>query len=396
MSIFLYFIIFFAAPLIADFYDQDILIKLARYYCIILIINAFTFIQKTRLTKIMDFKTQTIVEIPSLVISMIVGLSMAYKGYGVWSLVVMAIAQALASTIQLWFRSRWVPIFVFDKGVFKHHFNYGYKLTLSGILNAIFLNAYTIIIGKYFSAIQLGFYNRADSLKQFPVNNISGVVNRIAFPLFAEIKNDNERLKKVYKRLMKLVVFIITPTLIFMAVLAKPMFVFLFTDKWLEAVPYFQILCFNGILEPVHTYNLNILTVKGRSDLYLKLEVVKKLFILLVVLISFSFGIYGLLYGSVVLSVVFFIINSHSSGKFINYSAWEQVKDLFPIIVSALFSGLIIYVTDYFILNKIPYHLIRLILNGIIGLLVYYCIALKFKMSSLDELKSILHRRSKK
>ncbi len=393
MSIVMYSIIYLIAPLIADFYKEDILIILVRYYALILVINAFTFIQKTRLTKIMDFKTQTIVELPSIVISATVGIVMAYQGYGVWCLVVMALVQAVASSIQLWYRSRWKPLMVFDKKLFYHHFNYGYKLTLSGILNAVFSNAYNIIIGKYFSAVQLGFYNRADSLKQFPVSNISGVLNRVTFPLFAEIKNDNVRLKSVYKKLMKLVVFIIAPLLLFMSALGEPTFRFLFTDKWLPAVPYFQILCFNGILEPVHSYNMNILTVKGRSDLYLKLQIVKKTFILIVVAISFSFGIYGLLYGSVFLSFLFFVINSHFAGKFISYSAWEQTKDLIPILLTALVCAGVIFISDFYIKNYISYDIVRIIIGGIIGSLLYLLIALKLKMDSLTELMNIIKRK---
>ena len=334
-SVIMYVLLYVVAPYIADFYKQDILTGIIRWYGVIFIINAFAMVQRTRLTKLLDFKTQMLVAVPSMVLGGAIGVLMAYYGYGVWSLVVMAITQSFVSTLQLWFYAKWKPAWVFNKEKFKYHFNYGYKLTLSGILDTVFVNAYTIIIGKFFAPAQVGFFNRADSLKQLPVSNVSAILNKVTFPLFAEIKNDDVRLKSVYKKIMQLVLFLIAPLLLILAALAEPLFRFLFTEKWLPAVPYFQILCWNGILYPIHSYNLNILTVKGRSDLFLKLEIIKKIMVVLVLLVSFQFGIYGLLYGAVFTSVLAFFINTHYSGKFINYKAWEQIKDILPLIFIA-------------------------------------------------------------
>jgi O-antigen/teichoic acid export membrane protein len=392
-SIAMYVILFATAPFIASFYDQEILTSIVRWYGVIFIINAFSMVQNTRLTKLMDFKTQMKVSVPSILLSGIVGVVMAYKGYGVWSLVFMAIIQAIASTLQLWFYTKWKPSWVFNKEKFKYHFNFGYKLTLSGLLDVVFVNAYTIIIGKFFAPAQVGFYNRADSLKQFPVSNISAILGKVTFPLFAEIKDDDARLKSVYKKIMQLVVFIVAPLLLVMAALAEPLFRFLFTEKWLPAVPYFQILCWNGILYPIHSYNLTILNVKGRSDLFLKLEIVKKVMIALVVLVSFQFGIYGLLYGSVITSVVAFFINTHYSGKFLNYSAWEQTKDLLPIIFMAFITSALVYFEDLFLKDKINYDAIRLVIGGLLGGGIYLFLTVLFKINSLTELKNIINRK---
>ncbi len=186
---------------------------------------------------------------------------------------------------------------------FGKHFNYGYKLTISDLLNRIFNNIFLIVIGKYFSAAQVGFYTRAETMKQLPVTNISRALDKVTFPLFVSIQDDEIRLKRVYKKLMLMVVFVVTPVLIFLAVLAEPVFVFLFTEKWLPAVPYFQILCMTGILFPLHSYNLSILNVKGRSDLFLKLEVIKKVIIVITIIIAIPFGILALLYGQVIISL---------------------------------------------------------------------------------------------
>lgn len=388
-SIIIYIIIFMLAPYIANFYSQDILTNIVRWYAIIYIINAFSMIQLTRLTKLMDFKTQMIVAIPSSIISGSVGVYMAYSGYGVWSLVGQALSQSAVSTIQLWYWSKWTPSWVFSKEKFKYHFNFGYKLTLSGILDTIFTNIYAIIIGKFFPAAQVGFYRRADSLKQLPITTISSVVAKVTYPLFTQIKDDDLRLKSIYKKIMQLIIFIVAPTLIVLGILAEPLFRFLFTEKWLPAVPYFQILIFSGILYPIHAFNLNILQVKGRSDLFLKLEVIKKGITVIVLIIAFQFGIYGLLFGSVLISLLAFFVNTHYSGKFINYTAWEQAKDILPILALALVVGALVYIIDYKSATFVKYDFIRLLIGGFTAFVFYIPLAYLFKMNYLLELIKI-------
>src|SRR5690606_34613890 len=224
--------------------------------------------------------------------------------------------------------------------------------TLSGLLDKIFNNLFLIVIGKFFSPAQVGFYTRAETMKQLPVTNLSNALNKVAYPLFASIQDDDIRLKRVYKKLMKMVLFVVAPVLVFLGVLAEPTFRFLFTEKWLPAVPYFQILCATGILYPLHAYNLNILNVKGRSDLFLRLEIIKKVIIVIAIIIALQFWILALLYCQVIISIVAYFINSHYSGKFINYPAYQQIKDILPILILAAFSGLLIYSFDYFIFEK--------------------------------------------
>jgi O-antigen/teichoic acid export membrane protein len=392
-SVLVYAIIYVSAPLIAAFYNQELLTPIVRVYCLTFITNGFSTIQTTRLTKMMDFKTQMKVSVPSLIIGSLVGVTMAYKGYGVWSLVWSAIIQSLAATVQLWYWAKWSPSWVFNIEKFKKHFHFGIKLMFSGILNIIFTNAYTIIIGKFFAPAQVGFYNRANALKMLPVSSISSAITNVSFPLFSAIQNDDVRLKSVYKRIMQMVIFFVAPTLIIVAVLAEPLFRFLFTEKWLPAVSYFQILCFSGIMYPIHSYNLQILNVKGRSDLFLKLEIVKKILVIIVILISFQFGIYGLLYGSIVTSIASFFINTHYSGKFLNYTAWKQTKDLLPIIGIAVFAGFIVYLLDQYMKAQLLNDFIRLLLGGLLGLGTYATTSFLLKMNSLTELIDIIKRK---
>lgn len=389
-SIIVYFLIYFTAPLIASFYRQPALIEILRVYCLSFIIMAFSAVQFARLTKLMDFKTQMLVTIPSLVASGILGIYLAYQGFGVWSLVWRHLFQSFLQTVQLWIRSKWHPSLTFSVSKFKEHFNFGYKLTLSGLLDTVFSNIYQIIIGRYFVASQVGYYTRAQTLRQLPVSNISGALNKVTYPLFASIQNDDVRLKRVYKEIMLMVLFIIAPTLIIMGVLAEPLFRFLFTEKWLPAVPYFQVMCLGGILYPIHAYNLNILKVKGRSDLFLKLEIIKKILVVVVISISIRYGIMGLIWGQLITSIIALGINTHYSGKFIKYTTLEQLLDMIPIILLAFLVGASIWMADNFLnINQLN-DFYRLALLGISGTALYLFFAYIFKMDSLTSIKKII------
>lgn len=392
-SIVAYFLLFFSAPLIADFFNQPILVNIIRVYCFSFIINAFSAVQLTRLTKEMDFKTQMTVAIPSLIGSGLLGMFLAYKGYGVWSLVWMSLFQAFLNTVQLWWKTGWKPSFIFNVNKFKYHFRFGYKLTLSGLLDTIFTNIYQIIIGRYFIASQVGFYTRANSLKQLPITNISGALGKVTYPLFASIQNDDLRLKRIYKQIMQMVVFVVAPVLIIMGVLAEPLFRFLFTEKWLPAVPYFQILCLSGILYPINSYNLNILKVKGRSDLFLRLEIIKKILTTLIISFTIQFGIEGLIWGQLFTSIIVLFINTSYTGKFIHYKLIQQTKDILPIILLAGVAGVGVYGLDFIMKSNNYIDLVRLVLGGILGLALFGSIAWALRMSVLSNFIKIVLRK---
>lgn len=392
-SIILYAIMFFAAPFIADFFEQPLLTSITRWYCLIFVINAFSAIQITHLHKNLDFKTETKASLTSTLASAVVGVSLAYNGFGVMSLVWMAIAGALVNNLMLWGQSGWKPSLLFDQQKFRYHFGFGSRMMVSGILDIIFTNAYILIIGKFYSPTQLGYYNRADSLKQFPVSTFSNILNKVTYPLFAEIKNDDVRLKSVYKQIMKMVIFIIAPILMLMGVLAEPLFRFLLTEKWLPAVPYFQILCVSGLLYPLHSYNLNILSVKGRSDLFLRLEILKKVLLTIILAASFSFGIYGLLWGQVLFSFAAFFINTHYSGKFLNYSSWEQLRDILPPIILSISMGVVVYLIDTGV-SVLP-DLLRLLVAGSGGMIFFLTFARLFKFDSGKTVAELIQRRVK-
>lgn len=389
-SVVIYLLLFVTAPYIAEFYRQPLLKDLTRIYCLSFVINSFSAVQLTRLSKTMDFKTQMIVSVPSQVISGIAGIIFAFLGFGVWSLVYMNLIQSILNTGQLWWRSGWTPSFIFDRKRFKYHFSFGYKLGVSSLLATVFSNLYPIIIGRYFSAVDLGYYSRAGRLKNLPVENLSTALNKVTYPLFASIQKESARLKNVYKTIMQTVTFVIAPALVLLSVLAEPLVVLLLTEKWLPVVPYLQVMCFTGILTPIHSYNLNILKVKGRSDLFLRLEILKRIILVATIFISIQFGIMGLIWGQLIDSIIFLFINSFYSGKFIDYRLREQFADLLPSLLLAFATGVFVYFVNSILRSFGTIELIRLFGAGIIGIGFYASVANFFKMEAFIYIKNVI------
>jgi len=391
-SILLYLLIFFLAPLLADFYQLDIITSLLRVSALILIIDSFASVQVSRMLRQMDFKKAFKIQLPSLLLGGAAGIYFALKGYGVWSLVYAALIQNSLYTLQYWLYSDWRPSFVFDRIKFKLHFGFGSRMTLSALLDVIFNNLYTIIIGKLFSTTQLGYYNRADSLKQLPINNIAGALNKVTFPLFSKIQDDNERLRRVYKELLAVVIFLIAPVVALMIVSAEPLIRLLLTEKWMPAVPYFKVLALSGLLYPIHAYNLNILQAKGRSDLFLRLELIKKACIVLVIICTLQFGVMGLVWGQVILSVIALFINTHYTGRFLHYPLMAQLRDLFPSIAKALLLGVLCGFFDFYYLSAFS-DFIRLSILVFTYLLIYFAVAYFGKAKEISSIYTLLLKR---
>ena len=394
ISIIVYALIFTFSKAIGDFYHQPALELIVKVYGLSVIIQGLIAVQLAKITKEMNFKLQMKLEIPSVLISCSVGVWMAYNGYGVWSLVWMYLLKSILFTVQVWFFAKWTPSLVFDVSKLKKHFNFGYKLTLSSIINTVYDNIYTIIIGRYFSILQLGFYDRANTLRLVPIQTLSTALGNVTYPLFSSIQDDDERLRKTYKKVMQQVIFVVAPLMLLAALIAEPLFRLILTDKWLPSVPYFQILCAASILYPLHAYNLNILNVKGRSDLFLKLEIVKKALITISVFIVIPFGILGLIYMQLVLNVLMFFINTFYSGMLIKYNTLNQIKDILPAISSAIFALLVMIAVNVYILKG--FNLLdinQIAINSFLYLVIYLALASIFKFPALGEIKQIIFKR---
>ncbi len=390
-SIIIYLIVFFSAPLIADFYNIPLLKLVVRVYTLSFIIQALVGVQTTRLTKEMNFKLQMLMQIPSSIIGGIVGIVLAYLHYGVWSLVWMTLVRTFVFMLQHWFYTDWRPSLIIDKERLKYHLGFGYKLTLSGLLDVVYTNSYNLIIGKLFSATQLGYYNQADTLRMFPVSNFSAALNKVTYPMFASIKDDDVRLKMAYKKLMVQVLFWIIPLMLSLIVVAKPLFNLAIGAKWLPAVPYFQILCVAAIVYPLHLYNLNIINVKGRSDLFLRLEIIKKAVGIVMIVFSLFFGMTGLLVGQIILSFGGLYINTYYSGKMINYSFKEQLVDIWPMFLIGLFTiGVSWFAYSFLLRNYLLPDIIVVLAIGISFFIIYLGISLFTKLPALKDFMKLI------
>lgn len=340
-----YIFIYLISPILGKFYQSDLLSDMIRVQTIGLVFFSISNFYIAILCIQQQFKTQLILSIPSVIIASLCSIYMAYNGMGVWSLVAYTFIQSSIFATLLAVSVNWKPFFKFSFVKIKHHLQFGKNITISGIIDVIFLNINQLILGKIYNKNILGFYNRAETLKQLPVSNFTYAINKVSFPLLSKFKDDIPKLKSMFMIISKTSYFIMLPIIIYTIIYAEPMFVFLFSDKWLESVPYFQILSIGAIFFPSHVLNLNLLNIKGRSDLFLKLELIKKLILIILIAMAYNFGIYGLIWAQVLFSFMAFIINSYYTGSIIDYSFFKQLKDGFQNILYIL----VIFGTSFFI-----------------------------------------------
>lgn len=394
VSIILYLIVFFCAPFIAEFYEQPVLIKLVRVLSLIFVINAFSIVQEARLTKEIKFKTLMMVHIPSTLIAGGISVLMAFNGFGVWSLVAYQGMNRFAYAVQIWLYAKWKPQLIFQWQRIRSLFNFGSKLLIAKIIGVIYNNIFLVVIGKFYPVKSVGYYQNSFNLVNTPAGTITSVLNNVTFPAFATIQDDNSRLKAGYRKVMQQAFFWTCPIYVFAGVLAMPLFDFVFGAKWLPAAPYFQWLCIVGILAPLNNYNLNIVNVKGRSDMFLKLQLVRRGITILAIMTVFSFGITALLIVQAASSIFTFCLFSHFSGKFIHYPLKEQLKDILPILMNGLFVGIIILILDY-LFDEVLSNFFRLLIGVLIGIGMYWLLAASFKIDAYLETKQVFSTKIK-
>ncbi len=335
-------LLWFAAPWIASFYHQPVLTHLTRALSLTIVIDSFGLIHSTLLTKEINFKAHTKISVIAGILSGIAGITLALRGYGVWSLVFQQITASLVSTVCLWSFNHWRPELIFSFDALAGMFGFGSRLLFSSILNQIFDNIYYIVIGKIYSAADLGFFSRAKTLNDVPTLTLSEMAGRVTFPVFSKIQDDRERLKRGVKKALTSLVLVNFPMMIGLAVIARPLVLVLLTEKWAAAIPYLQLLCIAGVLYPLHVVNLNLLQALGRSDLFLRLEVIKKMLIVINIAVTWSWGISAMIYGMIGLSVISYYLNSYYTGILIGYSFGEQVADLGPYLAVGVLMGLVV------------------------------------------------------
>lgn len=385
MAVLLYIVLFFSAEAISNFFKEPQLVSILRVLALVLIINSFGLIQRTILIKNLDFKTQTKISVVASIGSGVIAILFAYFGFGVWSLVIQTLLMQFIQSLLLCIYNRWIPSIVFKIDSFKRLFGFGWKLLLSGIINTLYNNLYFLIIGKAFSAVDLGYYTNAQKLRDIASQSITTSVQKVSYPALSSIKEDEEKLRAGYKKIIKVSVFFTFPIMIGLAVVASPLIKLIFGIKWIGSIGYFQILCFAGMLFPLHAINLNILQVKGRSDLFLGLEILKKVIgiSLIAIVLFLKLGIRGLLWAAVINSYISYFINSYYSAELLSYSTIEQIKDITPIFIASVLMGIVVYFSGVILPNN---NIVKLIVQFIIGVVVYAGVC---KVGRIEEINAI-------
>ena len=389
VAILFYGLLWLASPIIADFYDLPLLEDVTKVVGLNLVIGALGGIQNAKLSIAIDFKTRAKISVITTLFTGIVGLYLAYCGYGVWALVFQALSSNILRTILLWSYVKWKPQWLFSWKSFREMFSFGSKMLASGLLDTTYNNLYTIVIGKCFNSAALGVYSRADGLAQFPSSNITGVLQNVTFPVLSSIQNDEERLSIGYKKLLRLSAFIIFPLMVGLAAVADPFIRLVLTDKWEGTIYYLQILCFALMWYPIHAINLNLLMAKGRSDYFLKLEVIKKIQGVIILCITVPLGLVAMCYGRIVSSLISLVWNTYYTKKIIGYGYTQQMKDLMHILLHTLVMGAI----TYWVVCMLPNLWLKLIVGILAGMAYYIAGAYLMKFEEMKELLLILKRK---
>ena len=350
VGLFLYLILFLCAPLIARFYDQPV---------------------------------------SAAIIAGAVGITMAYTGFGVWAIVWYQLANLAVNVGLLWVFSRWRPRLLYSWASFRELFSFGSKLALSGIIDTLYNNIYLIVIGKVFKASDLGYYTRSSQFAQFPSSNLSAIMQRVTFPVLCTIQDDDDRLRSVYRRFLRLSAFVVFPLMCGLAGVSYPFIRIILGEKWLFSAELLQIICLSMMWYPVHAINLNLLQVKGRSDLFLRLEIIKKCVGIAILCATVPLGLMAMCWGSLVASILCIVINTHYTGKLIQVGFLMQMRDLLPTLLYSLSMGALVLLT----VNVIPGSDWLRLTSGILTGIIFFLIATTLTRSrDLHELRQLIKR----
>lgn len=366
-SITLYLILFLAAPFIGHFLNNDQLVPVLRVIGIRLIIAGVNSVQKAYISKNMMFKRFFVSTLWGTIGSAIVGIIMAYQGFGIWALVAQYMINTTIDTLVLWFTVKWRPHLVFSGKRMKGLFQYGWKLLFSSLLDTTYNEVRNLIIGKFYTAADLGLYNKGEQYPKLVVTNVNVSISSVLFPAISECQNDIERVRSITRRAIKTSSYVMFPILIGLAVVAKPLVIFMLTEKWVACVPFLQIACLTSALMPIHIANLEAMKAVGRSDLFLKLEIIKKVVLVVILVVVMRRGPMAIALSGIVASVLSSFINAYPNKRLIGYSYIQQVKDIMSPLVLSVMMGIVVYMFGVIDCNVV----LKLVIQGSVGVLVY-------------------------
>ena len=386
LSLVLYALIFIASPLIAEFFEREELVSLTRVSSFTMIIGALAIVQQTRLTKRIDFKTQTKITLTASVVSGVIGITMAFLDFGVWALVAQMLSAQLLRTVLLWIYNHWIPSLRFNKQSFDNLFGFGWKMMVSAVLDSLWTQLYQVVVGKFYNAATLGQYTRAKHFSQMFSSNLTTVIQRVTYPVLSDIQDDKERMVNAYRKIIKTTMFITFTLMFALGAVSEPLLYCLIGEKWHEAATYLPLICFVGAFYPLHAINLNMLQVQGRSDLFLGLEIIKKIIGLAPLFIGAFIGIFPMLYASIITSAISYFLNSYFPGKLLGYTSWMQLKDISMSFVVTISMAAIVFFLKYLPLSS----WIILPIQITVGLLVFLILCKLTKLEEYNEMLKIV------
>lgn len=383
----LYAVLYFTSPLIAGFYNLPLLASVLKVQGLVLILNSLSIIQQNRLRKQLKFKKLAVVSLISATISLSVTICLAYIGWGVWALVAQQLLMSFFNAVLFWIVARWRPSLVFSGKSFKELFSFGGFILLSNLLNTLGNNVQGLLIGKYFNSYTMGLYSQARKLEEIASTSISNVVDQVSFPVLAEVQNDNAKLTNVLKKLVTSIAFLSFPIMLLLIAIAKPLIVLLYSAKWIDCVPYFQILCIAGLAISLQNINYYAVAAIGKSKELFYWTVIKRIISLMLIVIGFfMYEIWGLLGGMVLAAYIMYAINAVLVSKNVGYKFTCQMKDLMPILIISLISFVLTILSTCINLSS----LLEILLASFIFILSYLILSYVFMRQRIRELKTLL------
>lgn len=388
-AVLMYGVLYLSAPAIAAFYRIPLLCDVLRVQGLSLIISSTYIVQANRLIKHLKFKLYSQITIVAVLVGTVVGIGLAYYGWGVWSLVVKEMVTVLVTGILLWVLCHWRPLLKFSIASFKSLFNYGFMIFLASFVNRLYENVQGLIIGRAFSAKDLGYYTQAKKLEEIPVSAFSDMITQVTFPVYASIADQKEYLKTIVQKNVKVVNYISFGIMSLLIVIAKPVFVILFTEKWIDSVPLFQILCIAGMAIPLNNVSTQLFKGIGRSDIFFILQFVKRLIGLGIILFSIQWGLIAMMWAIVINGYLFYVLNCYYTSKVLKYSMKEQLMDILPNLLMAV---ILMFTLNYLSIwiNSILKDWTLIFIDSIVFIGLYLCIGWLFKFEGLIILKQIL------
>jgi len=388
----LYAVMFMAAPLIAGFYNDTSLILIIRVISLTIIISGVKGIQQSYVSRNMLFKRFFFATLGGTIFSAFLGIGMAYAGCGVWSIVAQQLSNTAIDTLILWVTVKWRPKKLFSWKRLKGLLSYGWKLLISSLLDTVYNNLRNLIIGKIYTSADLAYYNQGDKFPKVIVTNINASIDSVLLPSMAGEQDHRDRVKSMTRRAIKTSTYIMAPLMMGLMFCAEPVVKLLLTDKWLPCVPYLRIFCFTYMFWPIHTANLNAIKAMGRSDLFLKLEIVKKIMGLTLLLLTMRISVMAMAYSLIVSGICSQVINSWPNWKLLNYNYFEQLRDILPSIIIALIMGIIVYFVGFLRLPTIVILLIQVLTGAAIYIGVSALLHLEEFEYLFEMVKSFLKR----